>query len=51
MIDGLFVSDVVDESVTEALVMAKVVDESVTEALVVAERCGRYRGGNNSCTA
>ena len=51
MIDGLFVSDVVDESVTEALVMAKVVDESVTEALVVAERRGRYRGGNSSCTA
>ena len=51
MIDGLFVSDVVDESVTEALVMAKVVNESVTEALVVAERRGRYRGGNSSCTA
>ena len=45
MIDGLFVSDVVDESVTEALVMAKVVDESVTEALVVAKRHVRDRGG------
>ena len=51
MIDGLFVSDVVDESVTEALVMAKVVNESVTDSLVVAERRGRYRGGNSSCTA
>ena len=51
MIEGLVVADVVDESVTEALVMAKVVDESVTEALVVAERPGRDRGGNSSCTA
>ena len=44
MIDGLVVSDGVDESVTEALVMAKVVGGSVTEALVVAERHGRDRG-------
>ena len=51
MIEGLVLADVVDESVTEALVMAKVVDESVTEALVVAERRGRDRGGNSSCTA
>ena len=51
MIDGLVVSDVVDESVTEALVMAKVVDESMNEALVVAESRGRDRGGNSSCTA
>ena len=51
MSEGLVVADDVDGSVTEALVMAKVVDESVTEALVVAERRGRYRGGNSSCTA
>ena len=51
MSEGLAMTDDVDGSVTEALVMAKVVDESVTEALVVAERRGRYRGGNSSCTA
>ena len=51
MSEGLVVADGMYESVTEALVMAKVVDESVTEALVVAERRGRDRGGNSSCTA
>ena len=44
MIKGLAVADVVDESVTEALVTAKVMDESMTEALVVAEHHGRDRG-------
>ena len=49
--EGLVLANVVGDAVTEALVMAKVVDESVTEALVVAERHGRDRGGNSSCTA